>query len=169
MNPISRFLLLAAFLWFLWTYGRWFAGVKNGAPFVPIGKRHLKEGMELLQLTKDDIVIDLGSGTGTILREVAKRGARGIGYEFHPFLVAWSRQSLNAYRDQVEIRRGDLFEADLSVATVIIMFGLEAMRPKIEQMIQKTARPGTRVLVFLAPTLSLHVIIKKPWMTIYRV
>ncbi len=169
MHPISWFILLVLLLWFLWTYGRWFAGVKDGAPFVPISKRHLQDGMELLPLTKDDVVIDLGSGSGTILREVARRGARGIGYEFHPLLVAWSTYFLKKFRDQIQIHRGDLFEADISQATVVTMFGLSTMQRKMDKMLREKARPGTRVLVFLAPELSLKVIAKKGWATLYEV
>lgn len=169
MHPISWFILLVLLLWFLWTYGRWFAGVNSGAPFVPIPKQHLQEGMELLQLTKEDVVVDLGSGSGTILREVAKRGARGIGYEFHPLLVAWSKFFLKKFGDQIQIHRGDLFDADISQATVVTMFGLNPMREKIEKLLREKARPGTRVLVLLAPELSFEVMAKTGWSTVYKI
>ena len=169
MSLLFSFAALVLFLWLVLTYGRWFAGVASGAPFVPLPVKHLQEGMSLLTLTSDDVVIDLGSGSGTILREVMKSEARAIGYEFHPWLVAWSAYALRSFGNRVQVRRGDLFQADISEATVITLFGLESMKEKIESHLRTNAHPGTRVLVFLAPELPFNRLAKNGWATLYQI
>ena len=57
--------------------------------------------LQLANVTRDDVVFDLGSGDGRIVILAARRyGARGVGVEIDPRLVWFSRQ--NASRNQVE-------------------------------------------------------------------
>jgi tRNA A58 N-methylase Trm61 len=93
-------------------------------------------------------VIDLGSGDGRIVIVAARQfGATGLGVEIVPDLVAQSRE--NARRagvaDKVEFRVQDLFETDLSRATVITMYLLPEvnlqLRPKLLAL-----KPGTRIV-----------------------
>jgi SAM-dependent methyltransferase len=103
--------------------------------------------LDLAKLTPSDVVMDLGSGDGRTVIGAAKRGARGIGVEFNPDLVEHSRR--NAEKEGVANRasfeRGDLFEADLSRATVITLFLLPSinlkLRPKLLEL-----KPGTRIV-----------------------
>jgi SAM-dependent methyltransferase len=95
-----------------------------------------------------DVVLDLGSGDGRIVITAAKRyGARGLGVELSPQLVDKSRD--NARRagvaDRAEFRVQDLFETDLSQASVITMYLLPEvnlqLRPKLLAL-----KPGTRIV-----------------------
>lgn len=62
-----------------------------GAPYVPSKKKDLAQALDkLYPVDKDDVLIDIGSGDGVVLRAAAKRGARAIGYELNPILVAIS-------------------------------------------------------------------------------
>lgn len=59
-----------------------------GAPYVPSKQKHLKVAFDsLYRLSKKDVLLDLGSGDGRVLREAARRGARAVGYELNPLLV----------------------------------------------------------------------------------
>lgn len=59
-----------------------------GAPYVPVRIKHLRLAFdELYQLKESDLLLDLGSGDGKVLREVARRGASAVGYELNPLLV----------------------------------------------------------------------------------
>ncbi len=59
-----------------------------GAPYVPSKKKDLARALdELYPIGKDDVLVDIGSGDGIVLRAAAKRGARAIGYELNPILV----------------------------------------------------------------------------------
>lgn len=62
-----------------------------GAPYVPVKLNHVRQAFtELYPLTPDDMVLDLGSGDGKVLREVARRGGSAVGYEINPILVVIS-------------------------------------------------------------------------------
>jgi precorrin-6B methylase 2 len=115
--------------------------------WVPTPDALVERMLDMAQVTPQDTVIDLGSGDGRTVIAAAKRGARALGIEYNPEMVALSRR--NAQRAGVESRarfeKADLFEADFSEATVITMFLLPSinvkLRPKILAM-----RPGTRVV-----------------------
>jgi hypothetical protein len=91
--------------------------------------------------------IDLGSGDGRIVITAAKRGARALGIEYNPDMVALSKRNAakEGVNDKVQFIRGDLFESDFSEATVITMFLLTEinlkLRPKILDL-----KPGTRIV-----------------------
>src|SRR5579863_3157455 len=63
--------------------------VFRGAPYVPSHRRFARAAFRTLYpLSDKDVLVDLGSGDGIILRLAAERGARAVGYEINPILVA---------------------------------------------------------------------------------
>lgn len=67
-------------------------GAFFGAPYVPTRRRDLKRMFdELYPLSPHDVVLDLGSGDGLVLREVSRRKAQAVGYEINPLFWALSR------------------------------------------------------------------------------
>jgi SAM-dependent methyltransferase len=117
-------------------------------PFVVTPDNVTREMLKLADVKPGDHVIDLGSGDGRIVIVAASQfGATGLGVEIVPDLVAKSRE--NARRagvaDKVEFRVQDLFETDLSRATVITMYLLPEvnlqLRPRLLAL-----RPGTRIV-----------------------
>ena len=115
--------------------------------WVPTAQSLVDRMMDLAKVTPADYVIDLGSGDGRTVITAAKRGARALGIEYNPEMVALSES--NAAREGVSgkatFMKADLFETDLSKATVITMFLLPEinlkLRPKILDL-----KPGTRVV-----------------------
>jgi SAM-dependent methyltransferase len=103
--------------------------------------------LEMVKLTPQDYLIDLGSGDGRTVIAAAKRGARALGIEYNGEMIALSQR--NAAVENVGARaaflQADLFESDLSHATVITMFLLPdlnlMLRPRILAL-----KPGTRVV-----------------------
>lgn len=65
----------------------------RGAPYVPTHRSTIREAFELVELEKGDLVVDLGSGDGSVLLAAARKGYRAVGYELNPILnlVAWLR------------------------------------------------------------------------------
>jgi SAM-dependent methyltransferase len=117
-------------------------------PFVVTPDNVTREMLKLADVKPGDHVTDLGSGDGRIVIVAASQfGATGLGVEIVPDLVAKSRE--NARRagvaDKVEFRVQDLFETDLSRATVITMYLLPEvnlqLRPKLLAL-----KPGTRIV-----------------------
>lgn len=168
MSFAASLFVLALTLILLWTLVRWLAGVHGGAPFVPVPRQWLEEAFRFRPVDEHDVVIDLGSGSGTVLKAAADRGARVIGYEFHPLLAFFSRWRLRRFGVRARIIRGDLFSADLTQATIVTVFGLSSMREKLVPFLSRALRPGTRIVVFLAPALPFPVTEKGTYVTVYR-
>ena len=84
----------------------------------------VNEMLRLADVTASDVVYDLGSGDGRILIAAARdRGARGVGLEIDPALVAQSTERARrlGLADKLSFRQQDLFEADLTPATVVTL------------------------------------------------
>jgi hypothetical protein cdivTM_09943 len=62
-----------------------------GAPYVPTHKKELIKLFEKLKLSKNDILADIGSGDGVVLKTASNFSAKSIGFEINPFLVLISR------------------------------------------------------------------------------
>ena len=117
-------------------------------PFITTPDHVTVAMLELAGVGPHDQVLDLGSGDGRIVITAARRfGARGMGVEIVPDLVATSR--LNAQRagvaDRAEFRTQDLFETDLSTATVITMYLLPEVNLQLRPKLLALA-PGTRIV-----------------------
>lgn len=117
-------------------------------PFVTTPARAVERMLAMAQVGPHDALLDLGSGDGRIVITAAKKyGARGFGVDLDEVLL--KRANENAKREGVADRarfiEQNLFETDLSKATVITTYLLpemnEKLRPKILQL-----KPGTRVV-----------------------
>ncbi len=115
--------------------------------WVPTPEELIAAMLTMAQVTPNDYVVDLGSGDGRIVIAAAKRGARAMGVEFNPDMVALSRENAQkaGVADKATFTNGDIFETDFSQATVVTMYLLPdlnmRLRPKILDM-----KPGTRVV-----------------------
>jgi SAM-dependent methyltransferase len=116
--------------------------------FVPTPEEVVEAMLQVANVTKNDIVYDLGSGDGRIpIIAAQKYGARGIGIEIDPRLIAqsWGNANDGEVANRVKFIAGDLFEADLSGATVVTMYLspsiMKRLRPKLRAL-----KPGTRIV-----------------------
>lgn len=115
--------------------------------WVPTPQVLVDKMLSMAKVTPQDFVMDLGSGDGRTVISAAKLGARAMGVEYNPEMVALSKE--NAAKagvgDKATFVKADLFETDLSKATVITMFLLPQinlkLRPKILEL-----KPGTRIV-----------------------
>jgi SAM-dependent methyltransferase len=117
-------------------------------PFITTPDNVTLAMLQLAGVGAQDHVIDLGSGDGRIVITAARRfGARGLGVEIVPDLVARSRAAAAraGVADRTEFREQDLFKTDLGAATVITMYLLPEvnlqLRPALLQL-----KPGTRIV-----------------------
>jgi SAM-dependent methyltransferase len=114
--------------------------------WVPTPQSVVEKMLDLAKVTSQDFVIDLGSGDGRTVIAAAKRGARAVGIEYNPDMVALSKRNAAAagVSDRATFMKADLFESDFSKATVITMFLLPTinmqLRPKLLEL-----KPGTRI------------------------
>jgi SAM-dependent methyltransferase len=115
--------------------------------WVPMPDEQLEKMLDMAKVRPSDLVMDLGSGDGRTVIAAAKRGARAMGVEFNPDLVALSEREAKkaGVADRTSFAQGDLFETDLSRATVITLFLLEEINLKLRPTLL-SLKPGTRVL-----------------------
>ena len=103
--------------------------------------------LRMARVSANDFVMDLGSGDGRNIIAAAKRGARALGVEYDAKLVELSRRRAAAEGvvDRAKFVEGDMFEADISQATVLALFllpdNLLQLKPKFERL-----RPGSRIV-----------------------
>jgi SAM-dependent methyltransferase len=117
--------------------------------FVPTWEPIVYKMLELANVTKDDVVYDLGSGDGRIVILAAQKyGARGVGIELQPRLVEISREVAREAQvsDRVTFLEGDLFEANISAATVVTLFLSDSVNRQLEAKLKRELRPGTRIV-----------------------
>lgn len=117
-------------------------------PFVPTPDHVTMAMLQIANVGPDDYVIDLGSGDGRIIITAARRfGARGLGIELANALVLQSRESarIAGVSGRAFFREQDLFETDLSPASVITMYLLPEVNLQLRERILKL-RPGTRIV-----------------------
>ncbi|HEY7449071.1 MAG TPA: class I SAM-dependent methyltransferase [Vicinamibacterales bacterium] len=115
--------------------------------WVPTPQSLVDKMLDMANVTSQDFVMDLGSGDGRTVITAAKRGARAMGIEYNPNMVELSKRNATkeGVGDKATFVKADLFETDLSKATVITMFLLPdinlKLRPKILNL-----KPGTRIV-----------------------
>jgi methyltransferase family protein len=115
--------------------------------WVPTSQTLVDKMLDMAKVTSKDFVMDLGSGDGRTVITAAKRGARAVGIEYNPEMVELSKRNAakEGVTDRAQFMKADLFETDLSKASVITMFLLPdinlKLRPKILDL-----KPGIRVV-----------------------
>ena len=115
--------------------------------WVPTPQVLVEKMLDMAKVTPQDFVIDLGSGDGRTVITAAKRGARAMGIEYNPDMVALSRRNAAEAKvtDKATFEQADLFETDLSKAQVITMFLLPSINMKLRPNILDL-KPGTRIV-----------------------
>jgi len=116
--------------------------------WVPTPPVLVEKMLDMAGVTAKDFVMDLGSGDGRNVIAAAKRGARALGVEYNPDMVELSRRAAEkeGVAGKAAFVQGDMYEADISKATVLALFllteNLNKLVPKFLDM-----RPGSRIVV----------------------
>jgi SAM-dependent methyltransferase len=103
--------------------------------------------LDMAHVTSRDFVVDLGSGDGRNVIAAAKRGAHALGVEYNPRLVELSQEAAAAegVAERAGFVQGDMFEADVSKADVLVLFlvpdNLSKLAPTFIDL-----KPGTRIV-----------------------
>jgi ribosomal protein L11 methylase PrmA len=145
--PLSYKTLLVAIIVLSTAYAK--QGIARDVPFVPTPEVVVDKMLELAKVGPSDVVYDLGSGDGRIVITAAKQyGARGIGVDIDPDRVREARQNAKAagVADRVQFKEGDLFNTDLSEATVVTLYLLPEVNMRLRPKLFRELKPGTRVV-----------------------
>ena len=121
------------------------------APFVPSPQRVVDRMLDMASPRAGETVFDLGCGDGRVLVTAAQKfNAKGVGIEVDDRLVQRANERISGanLQNQVKIVQGDLLQADLSGADVVVIYLLtgsnELLRPRLEKML----KPGARVVSY---------------------
>ena len=115
--------------------------------WVPSPPEMVSKMLAVAKVTPADYVIDLGSGDGRNIIAAAKLGARGHGVEYNPEMVALSQRLAKeaGVDDKAQFIQGDMYEADISKATVMALFLLPVNLTKLHPKFLNLA-PGSRIV-----------------------
>ena len=118
--------------------------------FVPTPHEVVHAMLNVAKVGKGDVLYDLGSGDGRIpITAAQKYGiARGVGIDISPERIKEANENLikAAVRDRVRFINADLFESNLSEATVVTLYLLPELNLKLLPKLLKELKPGTRIV-----------------------
>jgi 16S rRNA A1518/A1519 N6-dimethyltransferase RsmA/KsgA/DIM1 with predicted DNA glycosylase/AP lyase activity len=133
----------AVLLYFLYRLAR------NEAIFIPLPQKTIDEMLRMAEISKDDVLYDLGSGDGRVLVSAAKQYAvTAVGIEKSKVLAWLSKRKIarNCLEDKVQVVNADFFGQDLSEATIVIAYLSQKINNKLEAKLRKELKEGTRIL-----------------------
>lgn len=107
--------------------------------------------LKMADVTKDDVVYDLGCGDGRIVIAAAKQfGARGVGIDIDPERIkeATAAATRAGVSSRVKFIEGDLFDPALKIsdATVVALYLLPSLNAKLRPRLQSELKRGTRIV-----------------------
>ena len=104
--------------------------------------------LDLARVKSDDFLIDLGSGDGRIPIQAARRGARARGIEIDPCLARRGEYQViqEKLSHLVDFLVQDLFEANLTEATVVTLYLRHYINASLQPKLQNELKEGTRVV-----------------------
>ena len=123
-------------------------GKELDAPFVTTPQNVVDAMLDLARMQRGDRLLDLGSGDGRIVITAAKRfGVPGMGVDIDPRLVQMARASAarQGVSAMTRFEVQDLFDTDLTQATVITLYLLPDVNEMLKPRLQKL-KPGTRIV-----------------------
>jgi hypothetical protein len=119
------------------------------APYVPTPMVVVEKMLEMANVTKTDILYDLGCGDGRIVITAAKKyGTRGVGIDLDPERIkesnAYAKQA--GVEDLVEFHLQDVMKSNISEATVVTLYLLPESNALLRPILEEQLKPGARVV-----------------------
>jgi ribosomal protein L11 methylase PrmA len=117
--------------------------------YVPTPQPVVEAMLQVANVGKNDVVYDLGCGDGRLpITAVKKYGARGVCIDIDPERIAEIKANVEREKvgAQVTVIQGDLFQQDLSPATVVTLYLLPSLNLRLMPKLMKELKPGTRIV-----------------------
>jgi len=118
--------------------------------FVPTQDPVVDAMLKMANVTKNDVVYDLGCGDGKIVIAAARLGARAVGVDIDPKRI--EEANANAKKagvtDRVQFILGDIFDPNIKIsdASVVTLYLLPTLNVKLRPRLWNELKPGTRVV-----------------------
>lgn len=118
--------------------------------FVPTPHEVVQAMLKVAKVGPGDVVYDLGSGDGRIPIAAVKDfgAARATGIDIDPQRIseAEANRKQSGVGDRVRFLNQDLFQTDISEATVITLYLLPSLNTKLIPKFNAELKPGTRIV-----------------------
>ena len=118
-------------------------------PYVPTTEEAVQAMLKLADVTKNDVLYDLGCGDGRIVIAAAKLyGAHGVGIDINPVRITEAKENARkaGVENLVRFEENDLFQSDIHEATVVSLFLLTSVNLKLRPKLLLDLKPGTRIV-----------------------
>lgn len=118
-------------------------------PYVPTTEEAVQAMLKLADVTKNDVLYDLGCGDGRIVIAAAKLyGAHGVGIDINPVRITEAKENARkaGVENLVRFEENDLFQSDIHEATVVSLFLLTSVNLKLRPKLLQDLKPGTRIV-----------------------
>ena len=119
-------------------------------PYVPTPIGVARKMLELAGAGPDDVVYDLGCGDGRILILAVKEFGvkKAVGVEIREELVREAREKIakEGLQDRIEIIQGDMFNVDVSEATIVTLFLLTSVNDELAPKLERELKLGARIV-----------------------
>jgi len=122
---------------------------QNLAPYIATPDDVVDRMLALAQVTREDVVYDLGCGDGRIPIAAAKKyGARGVGLDLDPKLIALAQANARAagVDARVDFRVENVLTADVSAASVVTLYLLSSSNERLRPLLVRQLKPGARIV-----------------------
>lgn len=118
--------------------------------FVPTDTTKVREMLSAAAVTASDVVYDLGCGDGRFVITAVKqyRARRGVCVDIDPVRIKESRSNADTagVTGKIEFVEGDLFQQDLSPASVVTLYLLPSLNQRLRPKLFREVRAGTRIV-----------------------
>ena len=118
-------------------------------PYVPTPQEVVERMLQMAKVGKNDVLFDLGCGDGRIVVTAAKaHGARGTGIDLDPERIREARKNAEqaGVASKVNFKVADLFETDVSAASVVTLYLLPNVNTRLRPQLWKQLKVGSRVV-----------------------
>jgi cyclopropane fatty-acyl-phospholipid synthase-like methyltransferase len=118
--------------------------------FVPTREPVANAMMKLANVTKNDVVYDLGCGDGALVIAAARLGARVVGVDIDPQRIKEATENVRkaGVQDRVTLIRGDIFDPSIKIAeaSVVTLYLLPSLNEKLMPRLKAELKPGSRIV-----------------------
>jgi SAM-dependent methyltransferase len=117
--------------------------------YVPTPPAVVEQMLKVAKVGATDVIYDLGCGDGRIVITAARTyGASGVGIDIDPQRIQEANENAReaGVTDRVRFLNEDLFEADISKASVVTLYLLDSLNEKLRPKLLRELKPGTRIV-----------------------